>query len=171
MRGISWLAAKPVSFSRRTLLHGVSKKASTKSNSLSLIFWSRRWRLIFVGPQCVTCLTSHLCSPKFCGRSRVFYFILYIPIGRTVVQGYVMVRRKKTYTVTEGRECQDIIIIIIIIIIITIIINVRTAALFNLNTYVTSIAQNNVQNASDFSKLFICPTCCETTVLRSHFAL
>ena len=25
MRGISWLAAKPVSFSRRTLLHGVSK--------------------------------------------------------------------------------------------------------------------------------------------------
>ena len=26
MRGISWLAAKPVSFSRRTLLHGVSMK-------------------------------------------------------------------------------------------------------------------------------------------------
>ena len=25
MRGISWLAAEPVSFSRRTLLHGVSK--------------------------------------------------------------------------------------------------------------------------------------------------
>jgi hypothetical protein len=25
MRGISWLAADPVSFSRRTLLHGVSK--------------------------------------------------------------------------------------------------------------------------------------------------
>jgi len=25
MRGISWLAAGPVSFSRRTLLHGVSK--------------------------------------------------------------------------------------------------------------------------------------------------
>jgi hypothetical protein len=25
MRGISWLAAKPVSFSRRTLLYGVSK--------------------------------------------------------------------------------------------------------------------------------------------------
>jgi len=25
MRGISWLASKPVSFSRRTLLHGVSK--------------------------------------------------------------------------------------------------------------------------------------------------
>ena len=25
MRGISWLAAKPVSFSRRTLLHGISK--------------------------------------------------------------------------------------------------------------------------------------------------
>ena len=27
MRGISWLAAKPVNFSRRTLLHGVSKYA------------------------------------------------------------------------------------------------------------------------------------------------
>jgi len=25
MRGISWIAAEPVSFSRRTLLHGVSK--------------------------------------------------------------------------------------------------------------------------------------------------
>jgi len=25
MQGISWLAAEPVSFSRRTLLHGVSK--------------------------------------------------------------------------------------------------------------------------------------------------
>ena len=25
MRGISWLAAEPLSFSRRTLLHGVSK--------------------------------------------------------------------------------------------------------------------------------------------------
>ena len=25
MRGISWLAAEPVSFSRRTLIHGVSK--------------------------------------------------------------------------------------------------------------------------------------------------
>jgi len=25
MRGISWLAAEPVSFSRRTVLHGVSK--------------------------------------------------------------------------------------------------------------------------------------------------
>ena len=29
MRGISWLAAKPVSFSRRTLLHGVSIKTHT----------------------------------------------------------------------------------------------------------------------------------------------
>jgi hypothetical protein len=28
MRGISWLAAKPVSFSRRTLLHGLSKYVS-----------------------------------------------------------------------------------------------------------------------------------------------
>ena len=31
MRGISWLAAKPVSFSRRTLLHGVSKYISSSS--------------------------------------------------------------------------------------------------------------------------------------------
>ena len=31
MRGISWLAAKPVSFSRRTLLHGVSKEYCIQS--------------------------------------------------------------------------------------------------------------------------------------------
>jgi hypothetical protein len=30
MRGISWLAAEPVSFSRRTLLHGVSKYMTNK---------------------------------------------------------------------------------------------------------------------------------------------
>ena len=29
MRGISWLAAKPVNFSRRTLLHGVCKQATS----------------------------------------------------------------------------------------------------------------------------------------------
>ena len=32
MRGISWLAAEPVSFSRRTLLHGVSKYDSTSAS-------------------------------------------------------------------------------------------------------------------------------------------
>ena len=32
MRGIFWLAAKPVSFSRRTLLHGVSKLVSNISH-------------------------------------------------------------------------------------------------------------------------------------------
>jgi hypothetical protein len=31
MRGISWLAAEPVSFSRRTLLHGVSKYMNNHS--------------------------------------------------------------------------------------------------------------------------------------------
>ena len=37
MRGISWLAAKPISFSRRTLLHGVSKYGTTVVNAV------RRW--------------------------------------------------------------------------------------------------------------------------------
>ena len=36
MRGISWLAAKPVNFSRRTLLHGVSKQV------LKWRFWWNR---------------------------------------------------------------------------------------------------------------------------------
>ena len=33
MRGISWLAAEPVIFSRRTLLHGVSMGASVQSTT------------------------------------------------------------------------------------------------------------------------------------------
>ena len=33
MQGISWLAAEPVGFSRRTLLHGVSKYVQGKSSS------------------------------------------------------------------------------------------------------------------------------------------
>jgi len=32
MRGISWLSAEPVSFSRRTLLHGVSKQYLAQTN-------------------------------------------------------------------------------------------------------------------------------------------
>ena len=48
MRGISWLAAEPVSFSRRTLLHGVSKynymgnfnKSNLMANNQSInIIW------------------------------------------------------------------------------------------------------------------------------------
>jgi len=35
MPGVSWLAAKPVSFSRRTLLHGVSKEYSNPKIVLS----------------------------------------------------------------------------------------------------------------------------------------
>ena len=40
MRGIPWLAAKPVSFSRRTLLHGVSNmyKEKIKSNYTGILF-------------------------------------------------------------------------------------------------------------------------------------
>ena len=40
MRRISWLAAEPVSFSRRTLLHGVSK---------SKTLWCIKWPLCFKG--------------------------------------------------------------------------------------------------------------------------
>ena len=45
MRGISWLAAKPVSFSRRTLLHGVSKmglccvRRDTINNICEIWYW------------------------------------------------------------------------------------------------------------------------------------
>ena len=44
MRGISWLAAKPVSFSRTTLLHGLSKKVFTtlRGNLLPFVTWI--WR-------------------------------------------------------------------------------------------------------------------------------
>ena len=41
MRGISWLAAKPVTFSRRTLLHGASKLKKNPSFSL----W-QYWRVL-----------------------------------------------------------------------------------------------------------------------------
>jgi hypothetical protein len=42
MRGVSWLAAEPVSFSRRTLLHGVSKMYEPKHHipfSAWLVLW------------------------------------------------------------------------------------------------------------------------------------
>jgi len=41
MWGISWLAAEPVSFSRRTLLHGVSKEGHFSLSFLFLIIWHR----------------------------------------------------------------------------------------------------------------------------------
>ena len=52
MRGISWLAAKPVSFSRRTLLHGVSKWANSVRWSspnffaLPILSNDNRWTLL-----------------------------------------------------------------------------------------------------------------------------
>ena len=44
MRGISWLAAKPVSFSRRTLLHGVSNTRC--HNSTGACGHRRHWMLL-----------------------------------------------------------------------------------------------------------------------------
>ena len=43
MRGISWLAAEPVSFSRRTLLHGVSKYWFCGWITAVSVFHSRNW--------------------------------------------------------------------------------------------------------------------------------
>ena len=47
MRGISWLAAKPVSCSRRTLLHGVSKYFQTKILWRVLCIPSQSWFISF----------------------------------------------------------------------------------------------------------------------------
>ena len=46
MRGISWLAAEPVSFSRRTLLHAVSKYSYTYPN-LCMSSWRAQKYLYF----------------------------------------------------------------------------------------------------------------------------
>ena len=52
MRGISCLAAKPVSFSRRTLLHGVSTRYSACNAHASYCHpWSARTHSIF--PHCL----------------------------------------------------------------------------------------------------------------------
>ena len=52
MRGISWLAAKPVSFSRRTLLREVSKKINVvlHAKSCNLIEFYRRFGEKFLSP-------------------------------------------------------------------------------------------------------------------------
>ena len=43
MRGISWLAAEPVIFSRRTLLHGVSKYGPRNKNSPAQFLYVRKF--------------------------------------------------------------------------------------------------------------------------------
>ena len=43
MRGISWLAAEPVSFSSRTLLHGVSVYARCLCCVVESVTWIERW--------------------------------------------------------------------------------------------------------------------------------
>jgi hypothetical protein len=47
MRGISWLAAEPVSFSRMTLLHGVSKKVTCFLAFGSSVVISLMFRLLW----------------------------------------------------------------------------------------------------------------------------
>ena len=83
MRGISWLAAKPVSFSRRTLLHAVSKSHFRKSfmgeNEIiwRLVSWNcmslSKQNVLFVWRhgehQLVLCLLSTSISPE--NRTRV----------------------------------------------------------------------------------------------------
>ena len=53
MRGISWLAAKPVSFSRRTLLHGVSKSVTLYMHTyFEITIRSKQFVLIRVRCDC-----------------------------------------------------------------------------------------------------------------------
>jgi hypothetical protein len=65
MRGISWLAAKPVSFWRRTLLHGVSKWCLP----LKEHFYSLKWHGLVghdrhIIQNCGSALTEQLISQK-----------------------------------------------------------------------------------------------------------
>ena len=65
MRGISWLAAKPVSFSRRTLLHGVSE--DTKCNVIAA-----ETKIIKVPYVCVCCLAHCRDSKRRTWSNNVF---------------------------------------------------------------------------------------------------
>ena len=76
MRGICWLAAEPVSFSRRTLLHGVSKLWVQLAY---IIFISTCAWLYFniirnVGINMEISLQAQLISPQFPWLTQLFWF-------------------------------------------------------------------------------------------------
>ena len=70
MRGISWLAAEPVSFSRRTLLHGVSKWVTHSPEHSVFIcnFTTAHLTLFYVKYKMVSCTfsaTKQILIPSF----------------------------------------------------------------------------------------------------------
>ena len=83
MRGISWLAAEPVSFSRRTLLHGVSTytewncntSINTKSSwtiyivyiqwTILFVVFSSSWRMKFVWKTLYICKKTIIIVQKY----------------------------------------------------------------------------------------------------------
>ena len=64
MRGISWLAAEPVSFSRRTLLHGVSKFFLDSFISTLSPYWTISTCMLSVLPLSIETWHEQTCSSK-----------------------------------------------------------------------------------------------------------
>jgi hypothetical protein len=87
-RGISWLAAEPVSFSRRTLLHGVSKCHPVTCRSLA-VYLFRKLRDIFINYASVS-INCRLFSSDFdhiwMGSTVFWYKSFQYQVGQNTVQ-------------------------------------------------------------------------------------